>query len=288
VRIFLFGIGEMGGSIGHLLQDLGHEILVEVSLRSEASIRRVRKFDFTVVDSFGDAYPICDAIVSVVPTNCVMDVTEKVCSDLAVNSIHRSERKLFLDLNAGTPKTAEIQQISVSAKGYEFVNGAIIGPPYGDNGIPSILLSGSGSRRAAQLFAGYDNSIDLGQRLAKASEIKLLYSALHKGSKIFYLSLLATAYRLGVSTELSAEVQKRIPYTLDFLESNLGKLIKNAGRWSSEMIEIEKFMADIHEDHSFFRSAHDLYREIGDHASIIDPDNDDSLSRLQEILSKSR
>ena len=228
--------GEMGASVGRVLQGNGHEVLWASDGRSEATRERARTFrDVGTIDALADEAEI---VFSICPPHSALDVARSV----------EGFDGVYVDANAISPMRAQ----EVAALHARFVDGGIVGGPPDEPGT-TLYLSGAGAASVAVLFVGSNLEPRV---VADASAIKMVYAAWSKGSAALLLSIHDVARHFGVEEEwrlAAPELAARLPRAERARETK-------GWRWVGEMEEIADTFAAAGQPDGFHRAAARVYR----------------------------
>ena len=137
MRIGLLHPGEMGVSVGRVLQGNGHEVLWASEGRSDATRERAQSFrDAGTVEALaGEA----EVILSICPPHAALEVARAA----------RGFEGVYVDANAIAPMRAR----EIAALHPRFVDGGIVGGPPTEPGT-TLYLSGERAYAVEALFAG--------------------------------------------------------------------------------------------------------------------------------------
>lgn len=227
--------GEMGASVGHVLQANGHEVVWASEGRSDATRARAQGFRDAV--TVGELCAQADLILSICPPHAALGVARAVAGFGGV----------YVDANAISPMRArEIAEFQS-----RFVDGGIVGGPPDDPGT-TLYLSGDESEAVAALFRG----TNLEPRIVSdASAIKMAYAAWTKGSAALVLAIDGVARHFGVADEwarAAPELAERLP------RAEAAKAAKG-WRWVAEMEEIADTFGAAGQPQGFHRAAAEVY-----------------------------
>ena len=228
--------GEMGASVGRVLQANRHEVLWASEGRSDAT--RERAQTFRDVGTVGALAEQAELILSICPPHGALEVARSV----------QGFDGMYVDANAISPIRAQ----EVAAIQPRFVDGGIVGGPPDEPGT-TLYLSGSGAASVAVLFVG----TNLEPRVvADASAIKMAYAAWSKGSAAMLLAIRDVARHFGVEEEwelAAPELAQRVPRA-EHAAATKG------WRWIGEMEEIADTFAAAGQPDGFHRAAARVYR----------------------------
>lgn len=228
--------GEMGASVGRVLQGNGHDVVWASEGRSAATHERGRRFRDagTVRGLVREA----DVVLSICPPHAALDVARSV----------RGFDGIYVDANAISPMRAR----DVAALHTRFVDGGIVGGPPDEPGT-TLYLSGSEAAAIAALFAGSNLEPRV---VVDASAVKMVYAAWSKGTAAMLLAIRDVAQRLGVEEEWRLAT----PELAERLERAERSADAKGWRWIAEMEEIADTFAAAGQPDGFHRAAAEVYR----------------------------
>jgi 3-hydroxyisobutyrate dehydrogenase-like beta-hydroxyacid dehydrogenase len=236
VIVGLLHPGEMGASVGRVLQGNGHEVLWASEGRSDATRERARTFrDAGTVAALADE---AELILSICPPHAALDVARAL----------RGFDGVYVDANAISPMRAR----EIAAMHPRFVDGGIVGGPPDGPGT-TLYLSGAGAAAVAVLFVGSNLEPRV---VADASAVKMAYAAWSKGSAAMLLAIRDVAAHFGVEDEwrlAAPELAERLPRAERARETK-------GWRWVGEMDEIADTFAAAGQPDGFHRAAARVYR----------------------------
>jgi 3-hydroxyisobutyrate dehydrogenase-like beta-hydroxyacid dehydrogenase len=228
--------GEMGASVGRLLQSNGLEVLWASEGRSDATRERARTF--RDVGTVRELAQQAELILSICPPKAALEVARAADGFDGV----------YVDANAISPMRAR----EVAAIHPRFVDGGIVGGPPDEPGT-TLYLSGAGAASVAVLFVGSNLEPRV---VADASAVKMAYAAWSKGSAAMLLAIRDVARHFGVEDEwrlAAPELAARLP------RAERAAAAKG-WRWTGEMEEIADTFAAAGQPDGFHRAAARVYR----------------------------
>lgn len=238
--------GHMGAVVGHALKDRGHRVLWLPAGRGRGTRRRAQEAGLSEAESVDG----CDVVISVCPPEAALRTAEGL----------QDFTGLYLDANAVSPITAEQVAAAVRARGADYVDGAIIGPPPISAGTTRLYLSGARSAEIVELFTSSRLApIHLPGGEFDASAVKMVYAAYTKISAALLVSLGSTARRLGVEDALLNEWTRSQPGLDRRLDAARGAAESKGWRWEGEMREISRTFAAVDEPPGFADAAAALF-----------------------------
>ena len=237
--IALFGVGDMGAGVGRTLVEAGFAVWSDLSGRSPETQARAKAAGIADAGSLTAALEGADLALSVMPPGNALAFAKSAAA------IYPSLRAppLFGDLNAISPATmAEIQR-AIEGGGGAVLDGGIIGPSP-DKGCPRLYLSGPDAAALAPLLARPDmRTIPLGPNIGQASIMKMLYAGLNKGYWAMMASVAMAAAKFELLPAFLAELEANNAPAFKTMQTWVGFLAADAGRFGPEMDEIAETMA---------------------------------------------
>ena len=228
--------GEMGASVGRVLQEEGHDVVWASEGRGEAT--RERAQSFRDAGTVGALAQQVELILSICPPHAARDVARSV----------EGFDGIYVDANAISPmRAAEVAEVHSC-----FVDGGIVGGPPDEPGT-TIYLSGEEAATVAGLFSGSR----LEPRVVDdASAVKMAYAAWSKGTAAMLLAIRDVARHFGVEDEWRLAT----PELGERLASAERSAAAKGWRWIGEMEEIADTFAAAGRPDGFHRAAAEVYR----------------------------
>lgn len=228
--------GEMGASVGRVLQGNGHEVLWASEGRSAATHERAQAF--RDASSIRELVREVDVVFSVCPPHAALDVARAV----------QGFDGIYVDGNAISPMRAR----EVAALHPRFVDGGIVGGPPDEPGT-TLYLSGAEAATIAALCSGSNLEPRV---IVDASAVKMVYAAWSKGTAAMLLAIREVAQRLGVEEEWRLAT----PELAEPLARAERASATKGWRWIGEMEEIAETFAAVGQPAGFHRAAAEVYR----------------------------
>ena len=228
--------GEMGASVGAVLQRNGHDVVWASEGRSEATRARASSFR-----DAGTVAALCDdseVILSICPPHAALEVAREAAGFGGI----------YVDANAISPMRAR----EAAELHRRFVDGGIVGGPPDEPGT-TLYLSGEEAPTVASLFEG----TNLAPRIVgDASAVKMVYAAWSKGTAAMLLAIRDVAEHFGVESErqlAAPELTERLARAEHAAEAK-------GWRWIGEMEEIADTFSAAGQPDGFHRAAAEVYR----------------------------
>jgi uncharacterized protein DUF1932 len=228
--------GEMGASVGRVLQQTGQDVIWASEGRSGATRERARTF--RDAGTLSELAREAAVILSICPPHAALDVARSL----------GGFDGLYVDANAISPMRAR----EVAALHPRFVDGGIVGGPPDEPGT-TLYLSGGDAATVAALFAGSN----LEPRIVRdASAVKMAYAAWSKGTAAMLLAIRDVARNFGIEDEW----RRATPELADRLSAAERSAASKGWRWVGEMEEIADTFAAAGRPEGFHRAAAEVYR----------------------------
>jgi 3-hydroxyisobutyrate dehydrogenase-like beta-hydroxyacid dehydrogenase len=253
--IALFGTGDMGAGVGRTLVDAGFTVVSPLGARSAAS--QERALAAGIVDSGGliEALDAADLALSIMPPGHAAGFAKEAAA--AMREI--SNRPIFADLNAISPKTMAGIAADIEAVGGSVLDGGIIGLSP-DKACPRVYLSGPDAESVAAKLARPDmKTIALGPTIGQASTMKMLYAGLNKGQWAMMAAISVTAAKYDLLPAFLAELEANNAAAFNSMQNWVGFLAADAHRFGPEMDEIAETMASAGVTSGFHEGARWVY-----------------------------
>jgi 3-hydroxyisobutyrate dehydrogenase-like beta-hydroxyacid dehydrogenase len=236
VIVGLLHPGEMGASVGRVLQGNGHDVVWAPPGRSEATRERARSF--VAATSLEELAQRAEVILSICPPHAAVDVARSV----------QGFDGIYVDANAISPMRAR----EVAALHPRFVDGGIVGGPPDEPGT-TLYLSGDEAATVSVLFEGSDLEPHV---CGDASAVKMAYAAWTKGTAALLLAIRDVARHFDVEREW----QLATPELAGRLAAAERSAAAKGWRWIGEMEEIADTFAAARQPEGFHRAAAEVYR----------------------------
>ncbi len=261
VTIAVIGAGAMGAGIAARLSGHGARVLTSLDGRSAATVARARRAGMTPARD--EEAMAAGLFLSIVPPDRAVLLAERMMAAAPKGT----GAATYVDLNAIAPETTRRVAAIVRAKGWNFVDGGIIGmPPVEGKRGPLLYLSGDAGGGAATLR---DHGLAvrlLGGGIGAASALKLAYAGITKGMIALGAAMMLAADKAGVADALLAELAASQPGLLAHLRRGVPDMLPKAARWSPEMAEIARFAGDGTASADVYRALAGFYAGLADGA----------------------
>ena len=247
--------GEMGISLAASAQNTGHIAHWVSEGRSKLTGDRAAKYGLVDAQTLEGLCEACSVIVSVCPPHAAEEV--------AKNVVKASFGGYYLDANAISPqRTVKIGQM-MEEVGIKFIDGGIIGRPAWESNRTWLYLSGKeGAYLAACFSSGPLETLVIGEKIGKASAIKMCFSAYTKGTGALLCAILAAAEKLGVRSDLERQWSRDGSDFAEKTQKRVRGVTAKAWRFTGEMEEIAATFGEAGVPENFHLAASEIYRRI--------------------------
>lgn len=274
-RIGILHPGEMGISIAASALNNGHEVYWVSTGRSYNTRLRAEKHHLIELNSLSELCRIVEIVICICPPAAAEEVARAV--------IEAGFTGLYLDANAIAPQRSISLGQQIDATGIRYVDGSIIGGPAWTPKETWLYLSGVQAGEVARLFSkGPLEAKILGDKIGKASALKMCYAAYSKGTTALLAAILAAADTLGVREDLFAHWDMD---QIDFSEkvtSRVTHVTAKAWRFEGEMREIAATLREAGLPGEFHDAAAEVYRRMANFKNL---EHIPSLEELVKSLS---
>lgn len=263
--IGIVGPGDMGHAVGRALREGGYRTVTSLSGRSARSRTLAASGGLEDAGDLRDLVSAADLILSIMPPAAALSFARSAAA--AMDGAGR--RPHFVDCNAVSPMTAkEIGQV-IGGAGALFTDCGIVGPPPRGHGTGAVqgrgqptrfYISGPHAEALAELDGHGIRIKPLGPEIGRASAMKMVYSALNKGTLGLYAATLIAAERMGLAAELLSELEYSQKAVHDRIHGTVPWLATDAERWIGEMEEIAATFAAGGVTPRYHEGARDVYR----------------------------
>jgi 3-hydroxyisobutyrate dehydrogenase-like beta-hydroxyacid dehydrogenase len=263
--------GEMGVSVAASAQNGGHAVYWVSEGRSPQTHQRAQSQSLVDAHSLKELCQICSIIVSVCPPDAAEEVAKQVLA--------HSFKGLYVDVNAISPQRAIRIGEAMAERRIAFVDGGIIGGPAWQAGTTWLYLSGSEAQRVANCFsAGPLQTEIIGDKIGKASALKMCYGAYTKGTTALLCAILAAAEGLEVREELERQWSRDESGFPEQTVQRVRRVTAKAWRFVGEMQEIAATFAEAGMPAGFHSAAADVYHRLADFKGL------ETIPSLSEVL----
>jgi 3-hydroxyisobutyrate dehydrogenase-like beta-hydroxyacid dehydrogenase len=247
--------GAMGSSVAASAVNAGHDVYWASEGRSPQTHERAARVGLVDAGTLAALCQRCGVILSVCPPHAAEQVAEQV--------LGHGFAGLYLDANAISPQRAVRIGAKLAQAGVSFVDGGIIGGPAWEPGRTWLYLAGERADDVTAIFsAGPLETEVIGERVGKASALKMCYAANTKGTTALLCAVLATAERLGVREDLSRQWAREGSGLDKSAPQRARGVTARAWRFAGEMDEISATFSEAGLPGGFHAAAAAVYRRI--------------------------
>ena len=247
--------GEMGVSIAASAKNSGQNVFWVSDGRSRDTYARAQSHSLTDAHTLKELCQTCSILISVCPPHAAEEVARQVLA--------QSFKGLYVDANAVSPQRVIQISEALANGGITFVDGSIIGGPAWQAGTTWLYLSGREAQRVANCFhAGPLETEVIGERIGKASALKMCYAAYTKGTSALLCAILGAAENLGVRPELERQWSHEGSDFADQTAQRVRRVTAKAWRFAGEMDEIAATFEEAGLPGGFHHAASEVYRRL--------------------------
>lgn len=253
----ILGTGDMGSAVGSILRAAGFRVVTALDQRSNHSRALAAAAGLEDLGSLESLLSQSDLFLSILPPRHAFSVAK-----LAADVLRSRQRELvYADCNAVSPQTVIGIGALFDGGRSRFADVGIVGPaPVAGTRHPTrFYVSGPDRSALLDLEVPEIEIIDMGEQVGRASAMKMCYAAMNKGTNALFANLLLAARRLGVCTELLAELQSSQPEAARRMAKSVPFLAATAERFTGEMKEIATTFDAAGVSGDFYRGAEWLY-----------------------------
>jgi 3-hydroxyisobutyrate dehydrogenase-like beta-hydroxyacid dehydrogenase len=266
--------GEMGISIAASAQKSGCEVYWVSEGRSDQTRKRAQEYDLLDAQNLATLCQSCDMIISI----CPPDAAETVANQVLTAGFNG----LFVDANAIAPQRAMRIGQNFYEAGCEFVDGSIIGGPAWEPGRTWLYVSGTHAQIVADLFSDGPLEVrSIGDKIGKASALKMCFAAYTKGTTALLSGILAASEELGVRADLENQWSRGDSDFATKTQEHVRNVTAKAWRFEGEMREIASTLASASIPGGFHLAAAEIYHRM---AAFKDSSETPELSDVLDAL----
>ena len=273
--------GDMGHTVGRVLVEHGLRVITCLKERSQRTRSLAESAGILDVSTFQALVSEADIILSILVPSRAAKVAEMVSETI----IETQAKVLYADCNAISPQTTCRISETVANVGANYLDVSIIGPPPRSEGVTRFYVSGPSLGLFSQLNQFGLDIRPLGDKVGKASAIKMCYAALTKGLSALCIELLTASKLLGVSESLASEFQLSQTSLYQRMERSIPSLPSKSRRWVGEMEEIAATFAELGLTPKILDGAADVFRFVGDtQLADLQPEDLEAFPNMQEVI----
>jgi 3-hydroxyisobutyrate dehydrogenase-like beta-hydroxyacid dehydrogenase len=249
--------GEMGISIAASARNSGHNVFWASEGRSPKTLERAQTHSLVDANTLEELCRTCSIIICVCPPHAAEQVAQQ--------ALAHAFQGLYADLNAISPQRAIQIGKAMEEHGVAFVDGGIIGGPAWRMGVTWLYLSGNQAERVANCFScGAVETEIIGEKIGKASALKMCYAAYTKGTTALLCAVLGAAEGLEVRYELERQWTRDEQGSAEKAARRVRGVTAKAWRFAGEMDEIAATFTVAGMPGGFHEAAADIYRRLAD------------------------
>ncbi|KQM20881.1 NAD(P)-dependent oxidoreductase [Novosphingobium sp. Leaf2] len=201
-----------------------------------------------------------DLLLSLVTADQALAAAEAAAADLSPGT-------LYCDMNSIAPQTKQAAAHLIEAVGGHYVDVAVMAPVDPARLAVPLLLSGARAQSAAETLAalGFSNIRVVGDRVGRASSIKMIRSVMVKGLEALSAECVLAAEAAGVREEVIASLdasEKPKPWD-SRVDYNLDRMMVHGLRRAAEMEEVVKTLDGLSTGSVMTRGTVERQRTIG-------------------------
>jgi 3-hydroxyisobutyrate dehydrogenase-like beta-hydroxyacid dehydrogenase len=247
--------GEMGVSIAASAINSGHQVLWLAEGRSEKTRARTEEHHLLEAKSLAGMCMDCAVILSVCPPHAAESVAYSVIAE--------GFSGLYLDANAISTKRVRGIGEKMKASGIDFVDGGIIGGPAWKPKETWLYLSGEKAESISSVFSkGPLETKVIGDKIGKASALKMCYAAYTKGTTALLSAILAMAESNSVREELYQQWDMDEEGFSKQANQRARRVTAKAWRFEGEMREIAETFAEASLPDGFHLAAAEIFHRM--------------------------
>ena len=254
-KIGILHPGEMGSSIAASAISSGHQVYWVSQNRSDKTRQRAERQNLIETHSLAEFCRTCDIILCICPPHAAEDVARLV-SDEGFGGF-------YLDANAISPQRAiKVSQL-MEASRIRFIDGGIIGGPAWKPNETWLYLSGNDAEVIADCFRGGPLGVKIvGEKVGKASALKMCYAAYSKGTTALLATILAASEVYSVHKELCQQWDTDDSGFSEQVQRRVKQAIAKAWRFEGEMREIASTLREAGMPDGFHHAAAEVYHRM--------------------------
>ncbi|MCJ7594255.1 MAG: DUF1932 domain-containing protein [Desulfobacterales bacterium] len=256
--------GDMGISVAASAKEGGCTVYWASEGRSQETRKRAEKHALVDASTLAKLCKTCSVLVSVCPPHAAEEVAKGVLA--------HAFKGLYVDANAISPRRVIRIGETMAGSGVALVDGGIIGGPAWKPGTTWMYLAGKEAERVAACFsAGPLGTEVIGERIGKASALKMCYAAYTKGTTALFGAILGAAEGLGVREELEKQWSRDGSGLAEQAKQRVRSSTAKAWRFIGEMEEIAATLKEAGMPGGFHTAAADIYRRMAHFKGLESP-----------------
>lgn len=253
--VALMSAGDMGQGVGKAIREGGRRVITNLTGRSERTRGLAEKSGLEDVGSLEALVSRADIVLSIMPPASAYEFAETVAGTMKATG----RTPVFADLNAISPTTTKRIESVITAAGATYIDGGIVGSAPGKAAATRVYVSGREAEIMGPLACDTMRVIQMGPEIGRASAMKMLYSALNKGTWALQAAVLTAAEQYGLVGEVLEELSGSQPAVEKRMREWVGFLAADSHRWIAEMDEIADTLSAVGVTPYFHNGARDTY-----------------------------
>ncbi|KAF2988863.1 DUF1932 domain-containing protein [Methylocystis sp. MJC1] len=242
-RIALLSPGALGAPIGRALAAAGHEVLCEVSGRSDQTRQRAIEAGLLLAASLPEMISSCEVILSFVPPAQALPIAQQVSTIRAEGGARTSSsRPIYIDGNSISPLTAQDVLEALAPANVHAVKASVFGPSDTLTFDNIVVVSGEAAMDAAAFFEPFSRVKIAGPNFRAASAVKMSMASVTKTLPVLFLEAMNSAASSDQLELTIALFEELYPGISQFLRRTLPTYVNHARRRVDEMREIENWV----------------------------------------------
>jgi 3-hydroxyisobutyrate dehydrogenase-like beta-hydroxyacid dehydrogenase len=256
-------MGAMGAAMTRVLINAGERVVTSAEGRSPRTRTAADQAGATTLDALSDVIAESDVLFSLVPPDAAVDFAHKVAA--AMQATKRTP--LFIDGNSIAPSTLDLVRSVIQDAGGRVLDLSIIGPPpavmpRGELATPQFYVAGGDVELLTEYrHHGLDVRV-IGATPGAAKALKMCYAGITKGVIAIVVEMLLAGRRMGVSTELMAQMNVTQQGILRQVSRQAEGFAPKSHRWVGEMHEMELTFAALELPTGFFQAAGEIFDRL--------------------------
>lgn len=200
---------------------------------------------------------------------------------------HLGQGCFWFDCNSCAPETKRRAAAVIEAAGGRYVDVAVMAPVYPKRHHVPLLVSGPHADHAMEMLTALDmKPRGAGDRVGRASSIKMLRSVMIKGMEALTAECFLAARKAGVEDEVIGSLEASDP-AVNWRERgayNLERMMVHGARRAAEMREVALTVRDLRLGGEMSAAAADWQDRVADAGA--EPGDDDLIGRIDRLLAR--
>lgn len=253
--VAVMSAGDMGQGVGRAIRESGRRVITSLAGRSDRTRGLAEKAGLEDVGTLEALIREADIVLSIMPPAAALEFATSAAGVMTSTG----SRPTYADLNAISPATTRQIEAVIRKAGAVYIDGGIVGMAPGKAAPTRVYVCGEHAGIMDQLAGESMRIVQMGPEIGRASAMKMLYSALNKGTWALQAAVLTAAEQYGLVDEVLAELAGSQPAVEKRMRDWVGFLAADSHRWIAEMDEIAETLSDVGVTPYFHRGARDTY-----------------------------